>query len=108
MTLENEQKIREHLQQLKQFYTNLVTYGAIFLSTILIWMITGGPFWPIWVLFGLGTASVMQAIRIGLLPIFENIFPFLRADWEEEQLQQMMDREERRPPVRSKKTTKDE
>ncbi len=103
MIPENEQKIREHLHQLKQFYTNLVTYGAIFIATFLIWMITGGPFWPIWVLFGLGTAAVMQALRIGLLPIFENIFPFLRSDWEEEQFQQMMDRQERRMESRSKK-----
>lgn len=108
MTPDKEQKLREHLRDLKQFYTNLVTYGAIFIATLIIWMITGGPFWPIWVLFGLGTAAIMQAIRLGLLPVFENFFPFLRPDWEDEQLRQMVDQEEK--PTRSspKKTTKDE
>lgn len=108
MTPENEQKMREHLQQLKQFYTNLVTYSAIFLATLIIWMITGGPFWPIWVLFGLGTSALMQAIRLGLVPLFENIFPFLRSDWEEEQLNQMLDKEDQRSKSRSKKATEDD
>jgi hypothetical protein len=107
MTTEHEQDLRERLKDLKQFYTNLVTYGAVFCSTVIIWMITGGPFWPIWVLFGLGLSALMQALRLGMVPVLGDIFPFLKPDWEEEQLQKLVDKQEPKIRSRGKKESAD-
>lgn len=103
MTTEHETELRERLKELKQFYTNLVTYSAVFLSTVIIWIITGGPFWPIWVLFGLGLSAVMQALRLGMLPVLGDIFPFLKPDWEDEQLHKLIHKEESKTRSRGKK-----
>jgi hypothetical protein len=85
---EEESKIRERLKELKTFYTNLVIYGGVSIACILIWLLTGaGAFWPIWPIFGFALAALLQGIRLGALPMLEDIFPFLKPDWEEKQLE---------------------
>jgi mannose/fructose/N-acetylgalactosamine-specific phosphotransferase system component IID len=44
-----------------------------------------GPFWPAWVIFGFVIATGFEAFRINHLTFLEEILPFLRPEWEEEQ-----------------------
>lgn len=83
---ESEHHIRERIRELKEYYTNLVIYGVVVLACLIIWMTTGGPFWPIWVIVALGAVSLLKGIRLGLFPKLSEVFPFLKSDWEEEQI----------------------
>lgn len=86
-----EIEIRLHVRELKKFYTNLVVYIAIFILCLIIWLITGaGSFWPIWVMLAFGAASVLQAVRLRQLPLLEEYLTFLRSDWEEQQIKELL------------------
>jgi fatty acid desaturase len=69
MLQENEKLIRERVKALKDFYTNLVVYAAICLACIIIWLSTGGGFWPIWVIIGLAISAGFQGLRLGIFPM---------------------------------------
>lgn len=88
--MDKEKEVREKVQALRQFYQNLLNYGAISLFCCLIWLTTGGTFWPLWVLIGFIISATVQALNLGMLPVLEDIFPFFRPDWEERQVQLMM------------------
>lgn len=88
--MDKEKEVREKVQALRQFYRNLVNYGAISLFCCLIWLTTGGTFWPLWVLIGFIISATVQAVELGMFPVLEDIFPFFRPDWEERQVQLMM------------------
>lgn len=92
--MDSEDKIREKVRALRQFYTNLMIYGAITLGCFLIWLTTGGTFWPLWVIVGFLISALLQGIKIGIFPFLEDIFPFLKPEWEEKQVQQMMQDED--------------
>jgi hypothetical protein len=91
MLPENEMHIRERVKALKEFYTNLVVYGVICIACIIIWMSTGGGFWPIWVIFALGISAVIQGLRLGIFPMIADVLPFLKPEWEEEQVKSLLD-----------------
>lgn len=91
MLPEHEMQVRERVKALKEFYTNLVVYGIICLACIIIWMSTGGGFWPIWVIFALGISAVIQGIRLGIFPMIADVLPFLKPEWEEEQVKSLLD-----------------
>ena len=44
------------------FVIHARTYVVINAFLIAIWALTGGPFWPIWVILGWGVAVVLQAM----------------------------------------------
>jgi hypothetical protein len=85
--VEEEVNIRLHVRELKKFYTNMVIYIAITVLCMIIWLSTGaGSFWPIWVMIGFSAASVLQAVRLGQLPMLEDYLTFLQPDWEQQQV----------------------
>ncbi|MBW8308509.1 MAG: 2TM domain-containing protein [Candidatus Paracaedibacteraceae bacterium] len=88
---ESENTIRERIRELKEYYTNVVIYGVVIFACLIIWMTTGGPFWPIWVIVALGAVALLKGIRLGLFPKLSEIFPFLRSDWEEEQIRRALE-----------------
>jgi hypothetical protein len=88
---ENEMHIRERVKTLKEFYTNLVVYAVICIACIIIWMSTGGGFWPIWVIFALGISAIIQGLRLGIFPMIADVLPFLKPEWEEEQVKSLLD-----------------
>ena len=87
-------QVRQKVCDLKKFYTNILTYVAVSFFCILLWLAGDrGFFWPVWVILGFFIASLSQAIRVGYLPVIENIFPFLQQNWEEEQVQAILKKE---------------
>lgn len=101
--MEKEDNIRKHIHDLRKFYTNLVIYGAVSLLCILIWIsMGGGVFWPIWVVLGLGASAALQGISLGQIPKLEELLPFLRPEWEEEQVKALLEKKS------SKTTPKEE
>lgn len=93
MTIDNEQAAREYLRQLKDYYTGLATKGGIILLCIVIWLFTGGGFWPIWVILAFGVHAFIGGVQLGVFPMLQDLFPFLRKDWEETQLKKILDQE---------------
>jgi len=94
MAKKTEEEIREEVTRLKHFYMMLCKYGALCLLAVLIWASTGeGHFWPIWVVLGGGIFVALEAVHIGKLPVLEEIFPFLKSDWEDEQIKQRLNKD---------------
>ena len=92
--MEHENSIRKRVQALKSFYTNLVIYAVVCVACIVIWVsMGGGPFWPIWVIFGCGLSAVLQGVTLGQIPQLHEFLPFLSPDWEEEQVKKMSKKE---------------
>lgn len=88
--MRTEEQLREQIRNLKVFYTNLAIYGGVSIACILIWLLTGaGPFWPIWPIFGFALAALFQGIKLGALPMLEDVLPFLKPDWEEKQIESL-------------------
>lgn len=90
MSSDTEKQIRNRVKALKSFYTDLVIYGAICLACVIIWLSTGGGFWPIWVILGLGISAGFQGLELGFFSMILDILPFLRPEWEEEQVQSLL------------------
>jgi hypothetical protein len=44
------------------FVVHARTYVVINVFLVLIWMVTGGPFWPVWVILGWGLALVLHSM----------------------------------------------
>jgi len=85
--MDTEEKIRERVREMKLYYTNLMVYGFVSILCLLIWIATGGGhFWPLWVFLGLGASAVLQGARLGQMKVLEDYFPFLKSEWEEEQI----------------------
>lgn len=101
MLSEEEIKIRERVKSLKEFYTNLVIYSMICLACIIIWLSTGGGFWPIWVIFALGISAAIQGLRLGIFPMLVDIFPFLKPEWEEQQVKTLLKKPEDKEVISS-------
>jgi hypothetical protein len=88
--MDHENSIRKRVQALKSFYTNLVIYAVVCVACIIIWVsMGGGPFWPIWVIFGYGLSAVLQGVTLGQIPQLHEFLPFLNPEWEEEQIKKM-------------------
>ncbi len=88
---QHEFEIRQRVKNLREFYRHLTVYGIVNLGLILIWAISGAPyFWPIWVLFGWGIGIGLQAVSLGLVPVIEDILPFFSPKWEEQQVKKML------------------
>lgn len=94
--IDNEQRAREYLKDLKTYYTNLVIYGGVFVVCLVVWLSTGGSFWPIWVLLALGASAFVQGLKLGIFPMLKDVFPFLRPDWEEKRLKELFGEESHR------------
>ncbi|HLD95406.1 MAG TPA: 2TM domain-containing protein [Alphaproteobacteria bacterium] len=86
-----ELKVRQHVSELKRFFTNLVIYCSIFVLCLIVWLVTGaGSFWPVWVLLSFGAASILQAAKLGQIPMIEEYLTFLKPEWEEDQVQDLL------------------
>lgn len=93
--IEKEISLRLHIKELKKFYTNMIIYISIVILCMIVWLSTGsGSFWPIWVMIGFSAASVLQAIRLGQLPMLEDYLTFLKPDWEKKQLEILRQKDE--------------
>ncbi len=89
--MELEKAVRKYVHDLKGLYINVVVYGVVFIVSVLVWLSFGGAgFWPIWVLLGFAAASLLQGMVMGSIKQLEEVFPFLKAEWEEEQVKKLL------------------
>ncbi len=80
-----DEEIKEKIRDLRDYYTSLVIHAGVVMVCFLIWLTTGGAFWPLWVLISLGAVSILKGIRLGIFPQLSEYFPFLSKEWEDEQ-----------------------
>ena len=86
-------EVRDHVRSLKHFYRDVVFYVVMNIALILIWAISGGGyFWPIWVIVGWGLSLGMRALHIGIFPHLQEMLPFMKDEWEENKIKEMMDK----------------
>lgn len=86
----NEKEAREYVKNLKKFYTEAASFGALVLLFILIWAASGaGYFWPLWIIIFGGVGLLYRAVNFGFLPKFAEMLPFTKPEWEEEQVKKL-------------------
>ncbi len=89
--MELEKVARKYVQALKGLYVNVSVYALVSVVSFLVWLSFGGAgFWPIWVFLGFGIATVLQGWAIGSIKQLEEILPFLKPEWEEQQLKKIL------------------
>lgn len=95
----HEEDVRAYVKKLGNFYKQLAIYGLVNVGMILIWLLSGeGYFWPIWVILGWGIPLFFVAVDLHLLPkgvqdvmnSFMETLPFLRPEWESEQVNHIL------------------
>ena len=92
MSDEQYEKARKRVQELKGFYSNLITYIVINVGLMIINLVTSpGSLWFYWVSIFWGIAVVIHAVKIFILK-----GKFLGAEWEERKIREMMEKPEDR------------
>lgn len=103
----NRETIQKQLETLKELYINILIYSAISVVCIIIWISMGfGPFWPIWVMLSFSVAAFIQAIRAGQLPKMLEYIPFLKPEWENAQIERLLQDAEDHTGILPKSKTK--
>ena len=86
-----EKTARKYVQDLKGLYTNVSIYAVVSIVSFLVWLSFGGAgFWPIWVFVGFGAAALLQGITMGSVKQLEEVLPFLKPEWEEQQVKKLL------------------
>jgi hypothetical protein len=94
--LEEYQKARDRVQEVKGFYAHAAMYLVANVALAVLNLVTlrknDGIIWFIWPLIGWGIALAVHAISV------YGIGQFLGRDWEQHQIQQELDRRHNEPP----------
>lgn len=89
--METREQVKARLEQLQIFYKNTLLYVCTVIGSILLRVILDNDyFWPIWVILIGGGYLGARAVNLGLLPLMEEIFPFMRRSWAEEETQRRL------------------
>ena len=90
MSDERYDKAKKRVEELKKFYSNLVTYIVINLVLIIINLVTSsGSLWFYWVTIFWGIAILLHASRVF---IFKG--KFLGEEWEKKKIKEILEKEE--------------
>jgi len=82
---EEENRIIEHVKDIKGFYSHLINYTVVVLGLFIINFLTSpGYYWAWWAAFGWGIGLISHAISV-----FE-VFSFFGADWEKKQIEKRL------------------
>jgi hypothetical protein len=91
MSDERYNKAKKRVEELKKFYSNLVTYIVINIVLIIINLVTNpGSLWFYWVTIFWGIAILLHASRVF---IFKG--KFLGEEWEQKKIKEIIEREEK-------------
>ena len=91
MSDERYDKAKKRVEELKKFYSNLVTYIVVNIVLVIINLVTSpGSLWFYWVTIFWGIAILLHASRVF---IFKG--KFLGEEWEQKKIKEIMEREER-------------
>ena len=89
MSDERYDKAKKRVEELKKFYSNLVTYIVVNIVLIIINLVTSpGSLWFFWVTIFWGIAILLHASRVF---IFKG--KFLGEEWEQKKIKEIMERE---------------
>lgn len=82
---EEENRVIEHVKDIKGFYSHLINYTVVVLGLFIINFLTSpGYYWAWWAAFGWGIGLISHAISV-----FE-VFSFFGADWEKKQIEKRL------------------
>ena len=91
MNDEKYEKAKKRVKELKDFYTNLLSYAAVNVLLIIINFVTSpSELWFYWVTIFWGIAVVLHASKVFVLK-----GKFLGEEWEERKTKEIMDKEEK-------------
>ena len=91
MSDEKYDKAKKRVEELKKFYSNLVTYIVVNLVLIIINLVTSpGSLWFYWVTIFWGIALLLHASGVF---IFKG--KFFGEEWEKKKIKEIMEREEK-------------
>lgn len=92
MSDEQYEKARKRVQELKGFYSNLITYIVINVFLMIINLVTSpGSLWFYWVTIFWGIAIVIHAVKTFFLK-----GKFLGEEWEQKKIREIMEKPEGR------------
>ncbi|MEA3358201.1 MAG: 2TM domain-containing protein [Thermodesulfobacteriota bacterium] len=90
MSDERYDKAKKRVEELKKFYSNLVTYIVVNLVLIIINLVTSpGSLWFYWVTIFWGIAILLHASRVF---IFKG--KFLGEEWEKKKIKEILEKED--------------
>ncbi|MBS0185161.1 MAG: 2TM domain-containing protein [Proteobacteria bacterium] len=100
-TFTNQEDAVAYVKELSGFYKQVSLYVIVNIFFIVYWLLSGEDyFWPIWVILGWGTPLFFVAVDLQILPksiqktmnsILEALpLPFLKPEWETDQLNRLM------------------
>tara|TARA_R110002094_G_scaffold103333_1_gene102794 strand:- start:167 stop:634 length:468 start_codon:yes stop_codon:yes gene_type:complete len=82
---DEENKVIEHVQDIKAFYSHLINYAVVVLGLFLINFLTSpGYYWAWWAALGWGIGVISHG-----LSVFE-VYSFFGADWEKRQIEKRL------------------
>ncbi len=115
-SLKNKSGVEEYACLLKNFYGELCSYAIVNAGLVLIWLLTGaGYFWPIWPIVVWGISLLIKASKLEIIDhsFYEQCdtlrekFLFLKKDWEEEKIQQILDKVTEKDTIFKEASAKD-
>jgi len=100
-TFTNQEDAAAYVKELSGFYKQLSLYVIVNIFFIVYWLLSGEEyFWPLWVILGWGTPLFFVAVDLQILPkslqktmnsLLESLpLPFLKPEWETDQLNRLM------------------
>ncbi|ARD45300.1 2TM domain-containing protein [Colwellia sp. PAMC 21821] len=82
---EEENRVIEHVRDIKGFYSHLINYGVVILGLFIVNFITSpGYYWAWWAAFGWGIGVISHGMSV-----FE-VYSFFGADWEKKQIEKRL------------------
>ena len=91
MSNEQYDKAKKRVEELKKFYSNLITYAVINIILIIINLVTSpGSLWFYWVTIFWGIAVLLHASRVF---VFKG--KLLGEEWEQKKIKEIMEKEEK-------------
>ncbi len=89
--LERFNRAKKHVEDIKGFYGNLISYVLVNLFLLFINLkYSSEHLWFFWPMLGWGVGVFFHAVKVF------NFFPFLGKDWEEKKLKEFMEEEKRK------------
>ncbi|MDR0624938.1 MAG: 2TM domain-containing protein [Holosporales bacterium] len=85
----SDDDVREYVRSLKLLYQEGFVCACVFLVCVVIWLTTGGAFWPLWVLIAFIIKLFIRATSSGLVDgksILGRLTCFFSPEWEEKQI----------------------
>ena len=88
---EKYEKVKKRVEELRKFYSNLVTYTVVNVILIIINLVTSpGRLWFYWVTIFWGAVILLHASKVFVLR-----GKFLGEEWEEKKIKELMEKEGR-------------